>query len=948
MHKCVAYNCSNNDKDKSLSFHLFPTDPVVRAEWVAATKRKNFNPTKHSRLCSKHFDDDHFGVGGRRKRLRHNVIPTKFDFPPHLQENKPETKHILFTTQTASTSDELESVQDENVRQETTMEDNLNCGTEGENKSVEDHKIGNIQEKKGNGIIKLKISLKDYCRLCAAGNAQLLHCEEVLFDDGSSKTTIKDLVQIHMPDILKDNEERLLPKKICIACVKAMLNWGDFIQRSLNSHKYFLKLLSREFEIPDDNGELVSFIRETKKDFSVSLVRYFSRLTAKSRVHLVPDKKLEKKPKNIIIEKCVQKDMPTSSDKIEEGKLVKILIGKDVQKGTSSNAIKESDINKPNNEFKNNAVITSSLVERGSVDFSTPPLPGKPKVCRARKRRRSGKAHVQNGSIPPEKCGRTSLQQQHVYENQSTHYHGIGHSKPFPDLFHSPNSTSPEKLICSPTVMLYQEVVGTNEPEENDDECRMLDVDNLVDGSTEWVYRLKANELAYVLKSYNLDTCGSYTTLRKRLINHLKQIDADERQLVISIAQQTNNKCNNDECENNSETEIEATEVLPHPDSEAVARDHCYSKEAPPGCFRLEDILFKPRSSGPINMQFFVGMSSNLTEDLIRRMRAAELFCILEICNIEREGSGAIRNKLIRYLNYIKAQPTSKPEVSNTMNEDNAERTLTDDGSFAVSSGDHRYSKDFNTSGNPSDQSDDSPFTGFQSIHDTSGNPSDHSDDTPFRGFQTNNTTPETSAPNQTVSYGKHHDPCSDHVLNSIKTEPTDLPNFDYPVDQNTEFNIKEEPLDEDFESPCSPRQYNNRSYDSYSQYLCLNREIHYELTEYFRNYKVKEDVNKYKCCVALEELHPAIISFYCSPNSPYPSSSSSSSPTSTCSSSTITCSSSTLTCSSSTITCASPQLSPRSSPTWQSPFHPVSPPKKEIVRSPTQKITVKKLEDLC
>ncbi|XP_039291451.1 uncharacterized protein LOC120353043 [Nilaparvata lugens] len=91
---------------------------------------------------------------------------------------------------------------------------------------------------------------------------------------------------MYLPDLLRDREEMLLPRKICIGCVKAILNWADFSQRSLNLHNYFMKLLSRDFEISKDNSELVNFIRTTKEEFSLTLVRSISRLSPQGRVLL--------------------------------------------------------------------------------------------------------------------------------------------------------------------------------------------------------------------------------------------------------------------------------------------------------------------------------------------------------------------------------------------------------------------------------------------------------------------------------------------------------------------------------------------------------------------------------------------------------------------------------------------------------------------------------------
>ncbi|XP_064639097.1 uncharacterized protein LOC135494757 [Lineus longissimus] len=59
--RCVAGGCNNvADKRKGIMIHRFPKDERIRAQWVrfVAFKRKNFSATKHSVLCSGHFNRD--------------------------------------------------------------------------------------------------------------------------------------------------------------------------------------------------------------------------------------------------------------------------------------------------------------------------------------------------------------------------------------------------------------------------------------------------------------------------------------------------------------------------------------------------------------------------------------------------------------------------------------------------------------------------------------------------------------------------------------------------------------------------------------------------------------------------------------------------------------------------------------------------------------------------
>ena len=58
---CAAYACNtgyatnrNTDAD-GVTFHSFLDDSVSRHQWIRANPRKDFIPTKFSRLCSLHF-----------------------------------------------------------------------------------------------------------------------------------------------------------------------------------------------------------------------------------------------------------------------------------------------------------------------------------------------------------------------------------------------------------------------------------------------------------------------------------------------------------------------------------------------------------------------------------------------------------------------------------------------------------------------------------------------------------------------------------------------------------------------------------------------------------------------------------------------------------------------------------------------------------------------------
>ncbi|XP_065223271.1 uncharacterized protein LOC135847594 [Planococcus citri] len=88
---CSALGCKERaTRGSTVTFHRFPRNPDSREKWIRAMKRKNFEPTKNSRLCEKHFTPECYIEFPRRKRLRENAVPVKFDFPAFVENVQPE------------------------------------------------------------------------------------------------------------------------------------------------------------------------------------------------------------------------------------------------------------------------------------------------------------------------------------------------------------------------------------------------------------------------------------------------------------------------------------------------------------------------------------------------------------------------------------------------------------------------------------------------------------------------------------------------------------------------------------------------------------------------------------------------------------------------------------------------------------------------------------------
>uniref|UniRef100_A0A3B3HDE6 THAP domain-containing protein 1 n=1 Tax=Oryzias latipes TaxID=8090 RepID=A0A3B3HDE6_ORYLA len=81
QHCCVPL-CANSSKyNSSISFHSFPKDMSVRAEWIVRVRREDFTPSKTSRVCSRHFQKGDFvNNPGKLRKLKKGAIPTLFSW----------------------------------------------------------------------------------------------------------------------------------------------------------------------------------------------------------------------------------------------------------------------------------------------------------------------------------------------------------------------------------------------------------------------------------------------------------------------------------------------------------------------------------------------------------------------------------------------------------------------------------------------------------------------------------------------------------------------------------------------------------------------------------------------------------------------------------------------------------------------------------------------------
>ncbi|XP_045489069.1 uncharacterized protein LOC110997796 isoform X2 [Pieris rapae] len=76
---CSVLGCKSRSERKlhEITFHLFPSNPDIKIKWLEATGRKNWHPTKFSRICSLHFHGASFVYRGKKVQLKPYSVPEK-------------------------------------------------------------------------------------------------------------------------------------------------------------------------------------------------------------------------------------------------------------------------------------------------------------------------------------------------------------------------------------------------------------------------------------------------------------------------------------------------------------------------------------------------------------------------------------------------------------------------------------------------------------------------------------------------------------------------------------------------------------------------------------------------------------------------------------------------------------------------------------------------------
>ena len=84
-HCCVPLCSASSRYNSSLSFHCFPKNSSLRAQWIHKIKRTGFIVTNHTKVCSRHFEEKLIRSTAKGRRvLLPNSIPSLFEWNKYL------------------------------------------------------------------------------------------------------------------------------------------------------------------------------------------------------------------------------------------------------------------------------------------------------------------------------------------------------------------------------------------------------------------------------------------------------------------------------------------------------------------------------------------------------------------------------------------------------------------------------------------------------------------------------------------------------------------------------------------------------------------------------------------------------------------------------------------------------------------------------------------------
>uniref|UniRef100_A0A8C6VRU2 THAP-type domain-containing protein n=1 Tax=Nothobranchius furzeri TaxID=105023 RepID=A0A8C6VRU2_NOTFU len=88
-HYCVPLCAAGGRFNKTISFHSFPKEPELRAQWLIKIRRDRFGVTASSRVCSRHFETGEIFLSSSGKQcLQPKVVPSLFHWNDYTKKSE--------------------------------------------------------------------------------------------------------------------------------------------------------------------------------------------------------------------------------------------------------------------------------------------------------------------------------------------------------------------------------------------------------------------------------------------------------------------------------------------------------------------------------------------------------------------------------------------------------------------------------------------------------------------------------------------------------------------------------------------------------------------------------------------------------------------------------------------------------------------------------------------
>nr|ACO11899.1 THAP domain-containing protein 2 [Lepeophtheirus salmonis] len=215
QHKKAKHESGSPISNSNYSLHIFPKDEDLKNKWVLAIGRKNFIPSKYSRVCSRHFHESCFRSDPKetRSKLKSNAIPTIFPNEEDIQYSLklPSLTKILNTSAAfEKSSKESSPVPEETVNLSASMEVDKSVGIMLSSKQCrylkrQFRKLKDMSQSHSEFLAKELKCPQDYISECFSLYKDYIKCQTET--NSLLKSSNKDPLEFNEDELMKELEK---------------------------------------------------------------------------------------------------------------------------------------------------------------------------------------------------------------------------------------------------------------------------------------------------------------------------------------------------------------------------------------------------------------------------------------------------------------------------------------------------------------------------------------------------------------------------------------------------------------------------------------------------------------------------------------------------------------------------------------------------------------------